>query len=317
MAKESKSSVTFPARARVVSAPIANLGRWLRECLYFVVDVPDDESEEPPRFARVVCRQIVKGNKRGEEAFHVEVPKKADDQWSEVAAREIYGKLQMEVESLGGLQRYALYAYHSHDFDNHTARFLMRIQGAQDEDEDGDMQTEGGDKAGMLSQAHRHTEAFARSMTSMVLGLTGTFQSTIARQGEIIDRLLEDKLANIDAIRDLMENKEEHEVKMVQAKAKAQGVQELVGKLGLLMPSVVNKLAGKPVFPVQESALIMMTKGLVNSLAADPSKMQQLAGLLDAEQAVAFMNLVEEFSSKKDITEGAIVTTKGDDKREG
>jgi hypothetical protein len=248
----------------------------------------------------VVCRQLVKGNKRGEEVFYVDVPKKAGEDWADIAALDIYGRLQTETATLGGLQKYALYSYHSGDFENHTGRFVIRLQGVEDEDEDDGLNSENPDKVGLTSQAMRHAEAYSKTMAGMVLGMVSGYQAMITRQSTMIEKLMEEKIGNLDAIQELMNDKEERDVRLMTARAKARGMENLVGKLGILLPAAVNKISGKPIFPVQDSSVMMMLRGLVTSLAADEEKLKALAQILNPEQSVAFMNILEAVSARTD-----------------
>lgn len=300
MRKTETDNETKATRVRVipVSNTIKNLQTWLRECLYTIV-----EDDETARFARVVARQLVKGNKRGEEAFCVDVPKAAGDEWCDSAAMQIYSKLQNETANLGGLQKYALYAYHSGDFENHISRFIVRIQGVSDDEDEEGLNSEGPDKQGLVSQSMRHTEVFAKTMTAMVTGLVGSYQATIARLAEMNQKLLDEKLETLDTIQELIDARDEKEVRMIQARAKAKGVEDLVGRLGLLLPAVANKVAGKPIFPVEDSSLMMMTRSLVTSIMADPERVEKLMALLSPEQGIALMNLYESISTKEENKE--------------
>src|SRR5512137_1635134 len=233
-------------RASTVSTAVRNMQTWLRECLYSVVEADDGAQ----RFARIVVRQLTKGNKKGEEAFSLDVPKKAGDDWCDTAALEIHGKLQNEVASLGGLQKYVLYAYHSGDYETHTARFIVRLQGLTEEDEEEGFNSEGPDKAGLVSQSMRHSEASNRTMVALVQGLAGTFQSTISRLTAMNEKLLEDKIEGMELIQAMQEDRDNREAKAMTARAKAKGVEQLVSRLSLLAPALVNKVAGKPIFPV-------------------------------------------------------------------
>ena len=281
-------------RASTVSTAVRNLQTWLRECLYSVVDGDDGAL----RFSRVVVRQLTKGNKKGEEAFSLDVPKKAQDDWCDTAALEIHAKLQNETASLGGLQKYALYAYHSGDFENHTARFIVRLQGVtDDEDEDG-LNSEGPDKTGLVSQAMRHTEAANRTMVALVQGLVGTYQSTISRLAAMNEKLLDDKLASMELIQEMQDDHDNREAKAMTAKAKAKGIQDLVGRLGVLLPAVANKVAGKPIFPVEDSSMMMMVRALFTSMATNPERLDKLMAMLSPEEGIAFMNLYEQISAK-------------------
>lgn len=280
-------------RTSTVTTAVRNLQTWLRECLYLVVE--DDDGAL--RFARVVVRQLTKGNKKGEEAFSVDVPKLASDDWCDTAALDIHAKLQNEVANLGGLQKYALYAYHSGDFENHTARFIIRLQGVGDEDEDDALNNEGPDKTGLISQCMRHTEAANRTMVALVQGLVGSYQSTISRLAAMNEKLLDDKVEGIELIQDMISSKDEREAKALTAKAKAKGVEQLVGRLSLLAPALVNKVAGKPIFPVEDTSLMMMTRSLITSIMADPERAEKLMAMLAPEQGIALMNLYEQIST--------------------
>ena len=137
---------------KAVPLAVRDCAKWLRENLVLA----DGER----RFSRVTCRHLVKGNKRGEDVFFLDVPKKANDSWANNTAMEIQSKLQAECVTLGGLQKWALYAYFSDDNDRHISRHLIKLQGHDEEEGDDDpLDSEGPDKTGMVSQAMRHAEA--------------------------------------------------------------------------------------------------------------------------------------------------------------
>lgn len=296
-------------RVRMNSTPTAvkNLQTWLRECLFLIT-----EDDDAARFSRVVCRQLVKGNKRGEEVFFTEVPKKAGEDWCDTAALEIYGKLQTETATLGGLQKYALYAYHSGDNDAHTSRFVVRLQGVDEDDDEDGLNSESPDKTGLVSQAMRHAEVYAKAMSGMVMSLAGTYQGTISRQANMIEKLLDDKLEGIETIQEMVQAKDERDVKLIQARAKAKGVEGLVSRLGLLLPAVANRVAGKPIFPVEDTSMMMMVRSLFTSMATNPERLDKLMSLLSPEEGIAFMNLYEQISAKdeKDGKEAALAKAK-------
>ncbi len=291
---EDEGAKVTKVRMTSVSTAVKNLQTWLRECLYSVIE--DDDGAL--RLARIAVRQLTKGNKKGEEAFSVDVPKKAGDEWCDVAALDIHAKLQNEVASLGGVQKYALYAYHSGDFENHTARFILRLQGVTEDDDDDALNSEGPDKVGLISQCMRHTEASNRTLTAMVQGLVGSYQSTISRLASMNEKLLDDKVASLELIQEMQEDRDNREAKALSAKAKAKGVEQMIGKLGLLLPALANRVSGKPIFPVEDSSLMMMTRSLITSIMTDPVRAEKIMGLLAPEQGIALVNLYEQVSAK-------------------
>lgn len=287
-------------KLRPTSTPVAvkDLEKWLRECLYLSVE--EGEEGTTPRLTRIVARQLVKGNKRGEEVFHADVPRKAGESWPESASMELYGRLQSEAANLGGLQKYALYAYHSGDDEHHTSRHVIRIQGVDEDEEESGLESESPDKTGLTSQAMRHAEAYARQMTGMVMTLASTFSSTLNRQSAMIEKLLAEKADSLDTMQVLLDDREAREVKMIQARAKARGTEDLISKLGLLLPAAVNRITGKPVFPVSDTSVMMMTRGLLTSLVSDPERLKQIMPMLSMEETLAFNNLLETVSAKFD-----------------
>lgn len=298
-----KTALKEVTKVRTDNRPTAvnNLAKWLRECVYMT-----DDDDPRARLSRVVCHQLVKGNRRGEEVFHLDAPKKLGEEWADNAAMEVYGKLQIETATLGGLQKYALYAYHTGDNDQHSSRFVIKLQGTND-DEGDDLDSEAPDKGGLISQNMRHTEAMAKIVAAMIPTMVSGYSSMIQRQASMLDRqsgmiekLLADKIEGIETMRQLGDEAEEREIRLVQARAKARGVENLVGKLGLLLPAAANKIAGKPIFPVQDASVMMMVKGLFTSLASNEEKLKQLAAIMQPEESVAFMNILEEVSAKTD-----------------
>lgn len=281
-------------RASSVSSAVRNIQTWLRECLFTIIEGDDGGV----RFARVIARHLVKGNHRGEEVFTIDVPKKAGEDWCDLAGMEMWSKLQTETASLGGLQKYALYAYHTGDNEAHTSRFIVRLQGYNDEDDADGINSENPDKTGLVSQAMRHAEVYAKAMSGMVMGLMSGYQATMSRQTAMIEKLMDDKLEGIEAVQEMMSMKDERDVKMIQARAKAKGIENLVGKLGVLLPAVANKISGKPIFPVEDSSMMMMVRALFTSMATNPERLDKLMGMLSPEEGIAFMNLYEQISAK-------------------
>jgi hypothetical protein len=258
----------------------------------------------------------VKGNKRGEEVFSLDVPKKPSEEWPDNAASEMWGKLQLETATLGGLQKYVLYAYHTGDNERHTSRFVVKLQGIEDDESD-DLDSEGTGKDGQISQNMRHTEAMAKIVAAMIPTMVSGYNSMIARQSAMLDRmnqtvetLMADKINGLEVMRQLSDDAEEREIRLIQSRAKAKGVESLVGKLGMLMPVAVNKIAGKPIFPVQDQSVMMMLRGWVSSIISSPEKMQAMQKILGPEEQIVFMNLVETVSNKEDMSE-AVTTKKG------
>lgn len=268
---------------------VRELAKWLRQNLYLV-------QEDGALFTRVVVRHIVNG-KRGDEVFYRQVPKRVKDDWCDTGAAEIYQALVTEAHSLGGLQKYACYAFSSEDNENHFSRFVLRIQGHDEEDEDHNpLDSEGPDKRGLTSQAMRHAEAFAKIQTSSQMTTTATLQGLVSQLGGMVTELMDARRKDFEVLEEAMSRKSEREIELMKAQARAKALGAIGERLGLFLPAVANKIAGQNLFPVQANAVMMMVKGLVTSIAGDEEKMTAMMKLLSPEQAVVFMNVLEEVS---------------------
>lgn len=273
---------------------VKDMGKWLRENLFLV---RDDGAEG--RFSRVRIFHVVKGgSKKGEQVNYLDVPKKANDDWCDNTALEIYTRLQSEASTLPGLQQYAVYAYCAGDSENHVSRFLLRMQGADNSDDD--MVTETPDKGGLTAMSMRHTEAQAKINVSLVMTTQAAQSQLIARQATMLERLMDMRFASMEREEELVTRKHEREIELMQAESKAKAIREIGSKLGLFIPALMNKVAGQQLFPVQANAVLMMTKGLLTGIASDESRMAQFMTFLKPEEAVAFMNILEEVSRKID-----------------
>ena len=85
----------------------------------------------------------------------------------------------------------------------------------------------------------------------------------------------------------------------VQSRAKAKGVESLVNKLSMLMPVAINKIAGKPIFPVQDQSVMMMLRGWVSSIISSPEKMQAMQK--EYENKILELRLTELERKVKDL----------------
>jgi hypothetical protein len=272
---------------------VRELTKWLKEQLYL------DRSIDS-RFSRVTVRQIVKGNKRGEEVFSVDVPKKAKDEWAGTAAIDLYMRLQSEAAVLQGLQKWAIYSYFSDDNENHISRFLVSIQGTEEEKDD--LELESADRGGLTHQAMRHAEAFAKLTITSQMGAYQALQSQVARQATLIEKLLDQRMSTIDMVEELVQHKQDHEIRAMKETAKAETLREAGKRItGLIMPAIANRIAGKESVNVKRDSIMLMMKGLMTSVMASEERAQSIMANLGPEEQIAFMNVYEELSK---ATEG-------------
>jgi hypothetical protein len=279
-------------KLEAVNITVKKLEIWLREQLFRVL-----EEDDKARFHRVVVRQIVRGNKQGEEAFVVEVPKKAKEEWCSSAALDLFTRLQAEAPVLSGYQKYALYAFFNHDTANHVSRHLIGIQGS-DEEEEG-YETEGPDREGLLRGAQRHLEVAMKINAGQNMTVTQSQASLIGKLTTMLETSLEKQAASLDMLAELIEQRQQHEINAIKERTKAQAMEGIAKRVqDIIIPAIGNRITGADQTAVKRDALMLMTKGVLTAIASDETRMGKLMAMLSPEEQIGFMNLLETLSAK-------------------
>lgn len=281
--------------AKKLEAPniaVKKLEIWLREQLFRVM-----EEDEKARFARVVVRQIVKGNKQGEEAFTVEVPKKAKEDWCGTAALDIYTRLGAEASVMTGYQKYALYAFFNHDTTNHVSRHLVGIQGTDDEEEG--FETEGPDKEGLLRGTQRHLEVAMKINAGQTMTVTQSQGALIGKLTTMVESLLDKRAESLDVMMEMIEQRHEREITAIRERTKAAAMEGIANRVrDIILPAIANRITGADQTAVKRDALMLMVKGVLTSIASNEAQMTQFMSILTPEQQIGVMNLLETLSAK-------------------
>jgi hypothetical protein len=248
------------------------------------------EKRPEGRLQRVLVRHIVPGNRLGEEVASYEVPEDAGEGWANAEAVRIYDKLAAEASTLGGMQRWCLYAYCA-EADGHVDRHLVRIQGTGDDAPGFD--SEGPDKAGLVSQSMRHAEAFARINLSAQATNVQSLERLVGMLAERNEQLTKRNFEMVESFASLLDKKHEREIDLRMVDAKARALEGGLEKAGILVPAIVNRLMGKEVLPIQNAGTLALAKQLFASIASTPGQIEKLAQTLSPEQMVGFVTLAE------------------------
>jgi hypothetical protein len=271
---------------------VKKLEVWLREQLFRIL-----EDDEKARFNRVVVRHIVKGNKQGEEAFTVDLPKKANEEWCGSAALDLFTRLQAEAAVLTGYQKYALYSYFNNDSDNHVSRMLIGIQGTDDQEEG--FETEGADKEGLLRGTQRHLEVAMKINATQNMTVAQTQGALIHKLSNMLENLLEKRAESLDLLEELIKEKHKQEIEVIKETSKAESMRGIAKRVqDILLPAIANRITGADQTAVKRDALFLMTKGVLTSIASNADTMGKIMESLSPEQQIGFMNLLETVSTK-------------------
>lgn len=241
----------------------AKLVQWLRRQIY-----------GREGLCKLQIKHVLSGNKIGSEVHSF-----GKEQVKESLTPEELDSLVVDIEQItgddaagvGGVQKYALLA----TFENgDSARFVLRVQ--SDDQDNEEIDSEPPTKAGLVAQQMRHNEAIMR-VSAM------SFQQVITMQNRIIVRLSEQNeqmmgkhMELMTAIEGLHTEKHLRDLETRKADAQLEHKKEIVQKLLLLAPTVVNKITGKHLMPVSQTPedlqvhqlMASMTKEQMESLMA-------------------------------------------------
>jgi len=211
-------------------------------------------------------------------------------------------KIHDDAEGLGGLQRYLVVALDTGgaQLGRCTIRYSVAEEGGDEID------SEPATPKGLISQQMRHTEAIMRTHTMGTAGIIQAQQRTIVRQQETIETLVKDRMESLGTIESLMTEKHRRDMESQQQVFRQKLMADTFDRVKLLLPAVVNRIAGKTVLPERHTPEAMMVRGLVDSMTAD--QLDSFRSVLKPEQILALTELMQA-EAKNQAAEAAASTT--------
>lgn len=256
--------------------------RWLRRQVLIM-------DEEKGRCKRLVVRHTASG-KMGNELAALTVPKKLDDNWINETLTEIEGLIFDDAEGLGGVQTYVILPFFELQPDRAGSRFTVRETSVGEGDPD-EVESEPPTKTGILSQMMRHTEASVRGSLMAANQIISVLRHTVARQSETIEKLVNEKMANLETMEKLRSQELERRL-LIEEKANEQKRHaEIWDKVSALAPLVINKLGGKNLLPAKQTPTEAMITGLIETIS--PDQLEGLQKTLRPEQLVLLMEIFQ------------------------
>lgn len=241
--------------------------------------------------SKISLRHAAPGSK-GNDVENFEIPSVVDD--CESIVNEVLARAQEDADGMGGLQRYVLHIYEK-GTNKAAARFLFRLRGAEDEyDESGG--EESPTMKGLLAQLMRHNEAQMRTTTIGINGVMGHLVRRLESSDLMVEKLMRQRQEMFIAHESAMSTQHDRDTQLLMLEGSEKRKDEMFAKISLLMPVLVNKLAGKKVFDADDPA-VMALKGFVSSLTKE--QFQGILQNLKPEQQVALMAMMESMKPKK------------------
>ncbi len=262
----------------------------------------------PTKLRKLVVSHIVRGNKVGDEILTISVPDAPTTDWLEDKATRIVEQAAAEALTLGsGLQRYAVHAFFDAE-DRSRGRYVFACAG-QDEGDDETISTEGPDAEGVTSMAMRHAEVFAQlgSRGSMhqlraLLEDNRELRRDIKDLNKEIREMHAERSKGLRLMEDLQTAKMERDLKINRERMKDRILDDAAEKVTLILPMVINHLAGRKIFP-ESAAHVLALKSFGESLKAED--FEALRSVLKPEKYGLLVSTLTSVSKTADEVPGA------------
>jgi hypothetical protein len=265
------------------------LERWIRQQAF-------GDYGSLTRFTVKHSAQGSKGSVVGE----VKVEKITGDDVHE-CADSLDNMVNDDASGMGGMQRYVIESWHD-DSDSASARFSLRVQGYDPELDNMDSDdAEPPTRAGALSQQMRHNEVLMKSFVAGMGGAVQSLQRTAARNAEMVETLMAQRLEDFRVVEEALSRKHEREMEMVEQTADVERKNKIIEQGLTLLPVVANRMAGRQLVAAP-SPRDAMLKGLVETLT--PEQLNSIAGHLSPEQQIVFLEMLQAFHSDQQRNEG-------------
>jgi hypothetical protein len=201
-------------------------------------------------------------------------------------------------DMMDGVQQYALYAYYPDDA-TYVPRKYFRVSTEENVELDRDMSpSEPPTEKGLTGQLMRHNEAIMKTATVSQSFILQIFQREMARLADMNETYAKQHLDMTMLVQDTLNQaaeRRQQEKKTDMSLAFQEGAFE---HLKTAMPIILNRIAGKPVFPEPDKAFMLMAT-LLESLT--PEQQGWFRDNLAPGQNAILAEILGEYEKKKDL----------------
>lgn len=203
---------------------------------------------------------------------------------------------QADADANGGMQRYVIHAYYGMTLDKvekQGGRCVFSVRAEKEDMDEDEFDAESKDIKGHNSQLMRHNEALMKgfiqdkeNMGRLMLNM----MNVLGRQNEVLMVQNNELHARIQSAED---KKVEREVLAYKTQASEKRKQIMFEKVTLLMPYIVNKMAGKSVLNESKSPEGLVMKSFIDSLQKEQIEKILETGILSQDQLTILFGMME------------------------
>lgn len=206
---------------------------------------------------------------------------------------------QADANSLrSGVQTYGVFAY----FDGpsgYTPRRYFRV--AAEEEFDPDAATSDSSEpptaAGLTAQLMRHNEAIMKTAVVQTSHVIQVLQSENAGQRQLLAAMTQKSFDQMALMEEMLDNTSARRIEERQAAVKHEMMAGVFEHLKLLLPVILNKIAGQKITPETDPSFIQLA-ALFESLSQEQQQ-ALVTQFLTPSQAVVFAEFIETYEKRK------------------
>lgn len=190
----------------------------------------------------------------------------SSDENVDTLATEILTFAQEDADAFGTPTRYFLCAWFGvlKAATSRSPAFMLRSSTSEGIERVGP--TEGADSKGLVAQMMRHTEVMFRQSTQHTAQALEAQTTIIARLSASLEKREDREVQVMELADHLITHKGENELKMLQEKQKIKRQDQVGTALKQIAPILLNKVAGKDIWPVEDIPLMTSLEGVFEAI---------------------------------------------------
>lgn len=165
-------------------------------------------------------------------------------------------------------------------------------------DEEGRELSEPADRDGLLAMLMRHNSDLHRQSSGMWGVMFQYMTQIINRQSEQLEKLQTEKMQAAETMEALISKKHQRDMESKQIEADMKRKDEMFGKIMLLLPVVVNKIAGKEIVRQNDTAFEITTSEFLKTITSDKIEALMNTGVFDKHQMTLLITMLEQLTKR-------------------
>lgn len=202
---------------------------------------------------------------------------------------------------------------HAESLTGHTERYALAVVGESvalartgfrvstyDVEEDEDT-TEPPTKRGIMGQQMRHNEGLVKLLVQAQMTTATAQERIIERQSLLLEGIFEKQLRLVALTEEVLSKKAERELAVAESAARLDAKRDIFQSVKLLLPTVVNRIAGDDILPKGGNPAAMALETLAETLT--DAQLEAIVNAVEPDQGEQLIAMMEQIGNG----EGAIV----------